>query len=108
MNISYCLCGNTNKCYPTCLSKCNSNNKYFLKDRMKMNFRILFDNIQTISTIYNSKTTFLKSNEFNSNFLRIDILDESIDEINDISNHILLGNRFNGNKYTNGNLNRNI
>ena len=73
-----------------------------------MNFRILFDNIQTISTIYNSKTTFLKANEFNSNFLRIDILDENIDEINDISNHILLGNRFNGNKYTNANLNRNI
>ena len=49
-----------------------------------MKFRILPDNIQ------------------------IDILDESIDEINSIINVIKSGNRLEGIEYTNGNLNREI
>lgn len=40
--------------------------------------------------------------------LRIDILDESIDEINSIINVIKSGNRLEGIEYTNGNLNREI
>ena len=108
MNMSYCLLGQTNKCYPTCTSKCNSNNSYYLKDRLNMNFRILFDNIQTISTIYNSKITSISSEDFNINCARIDILDETIYEINYIVSQVLEGKRLEGKIYTNGNLNREI
>lgn len=108
MNINYCLNGKTNKCYPTCTAKCNSNSKFYLKDRMNMNFRILFDNIQTVSTIYNSKITSIRPNDFEIKCARIDILDENIDEINYIVSQVLSGNRLEGKEYTNGNLNRNI
>ena len=108
MNMNYCLNGKSNKCYPTCTSKCNSDNKYYLKDRVNMNFRILFDNIQTVSTIYNSKITSISPSNFDVNCVRIDILDESIDEVNHIVNQILNGKRLEGKEYTNGNLNREL
>lgn len=109
MNMNYCPLGKTNKCYPTCSSKCNLNNSYYLKDRLNMKFRILFDNIQTISTIYNCKTTSISPNDFsNINYFRIDILDESIDEINNIVNTVKKGERIEGKEFTNGNLNREI
>lgn len=108
MNINYCPLGKTNKCYPTCESKCMSKNKYYLKDRLNMNFRILFDNIQTISTIYNCKTTSISSQNYDIDCERIDILDENIEEINNIVATIKSGNRFEGKEFTNGNLNREI
>ena len=109
MNMNYCPLGKTNKCYPTCSSKCNLNNSYYLKDRLNMKFRILFDNIQTVSTIYNCKTTSISPNDFtNVNCYRIDILDESIDEINNIVNTVKKGERLEGKEFTNGNLNREI
>lgn len=108
MNMNYCVNGKSNKCYPACSSKCNSNNKYYLKDRMNMNFRILFDNIQTISTIYNSKITSIVANDFDIDCARIDILDESVDEINHIAKNVINGKRLEGKEYTNGNLNREI
>ena len=80
-----------------------------LEDRLKMKFRILFDNIQTVSTIYNCKTTSISSNDFSGvNCYRIDILDESIDEINNIVNTVKKGERLEGKEFTNGNLNREI
>lgn len=75
---------------------------------MNMNFRILFDNLQTVSTIYNSKITSIVSNEFDVDCTRIDILDETIDEINFIVQQVLDGKRLEGKNYTNGNLNREI
>ena len=109
MNMNYCVLGSTNKCYPTCTSRCMSDNSYYLKDRLNMNFRILFDNIQTVSTIYNCKTTSISPNDFsNVNCYRIDILDESIDEINNIVNTVKKGERLEGKEFTNGNLNREI
>ena len=109
MNMNYCVLGSTNKCYPTCTSRCMSDNYYYLKDRLNMNFRILFDNIQTVSTIYNCKTTSISPNDFsNVNCYRIDILDESIDEINNIVNTVKKGERLEGKEFTNGNLNREI
>ena len=108
MNMNYCVNGKSNKCYPTCKSKCNSDNKYYLKDRLNMNFRILFDNIQTVSTIYNSKITSIDANEFNIDCSRIDILDEDINTINFIVKQVLNGSRLEGKEYTNGNLNREI
>ena len=108
MNSNYCLLGRANKCYPECDKKCTQNNKYFIKDRMGFFFRVIPDNIQTVTTIYNSKTTFLDTSDLNINYYRIDILDENIDEINDIINCILNRTRFEGNNYTNGNFNRNV
>ena len=57
LNMNYCLLGETDKCYPTCKQRCITNNIYELKDRLHMKFRILPDNIQTVTTIFNSKIT---------------------------------------------------
>lgn len=73
-----------------------------------MKFRILPDNIQSVTTIFNSKTTSISPKDCNVDFARIDILDESINEINSIINVIKSGNRLEGIEYTNGNLNREI
>ena len=69
-------------------------------------FRVIPDNIQTVTTIYNSKTTFLDVNDLNVSSFRIDILDENIDEINEIISNVINGTRFEGQNYTNGNFNR--
>ena len=106
MNMSYCLLGNSNKCYPTCDVKCNSQNSYYLQDRLGMNFRIIPDNIQTVTTVYNSKTTSILPSDFNCDSIRIDILDEYIENINEIIDTVRTGKRFEGKDFTNGNLNR--
>ena len=108
MNMNYCLFGTSNKCYSNCKHTCNSNNKYYLNDRMNVNFRIIPDNIDTVTTIYNSKITSIASDEFNVSSLRIDILDESIDEINKIINTVKSRKKLEGKNYTNGNLQRDI
>lgn len=111
MTTNYCLLGCTNKCYPTCGTRCTtSSKKYYLKDRLGFNFRVLPDKVQTISTIYNSKILSLAPCDFNYDFAsyRIDILDESIDEINNIVSLVSSGKRMEGKKYTNGNMNREI
>jgi len=107
MTSSYCLLGKANRCYPNCGQKCSLKNKYYLKDRMNFLFRVLPDNIQTVTTIYNSKISSIDTNEIsNINIFRIDILDESLQEINEIINVVKQGNRLEGKEYTNGNLNR--
>ena len=108
LNMNYCLLGETDKCYPTCKQKCITNNVYELKDRLHMKFRILPDNIQTVTTIFNSKITSIYPKEFNIDYARIDILDETIEEINEIINRVHNNQRFDGNIYTNGNLNKEI
>lgn len=108
LNMNYCLLGETDKCYPTCKQRCNSTNSYLLKDRLNMTFEILPDNIQTVTTIYNSKITSISPADFNINIARIDILDESIDEINNVVLKVRNGERLEGKDYTNGNLNREI
>lgn len=99
MNMNYCLFGTSNKCYSNCKHTCNSNNKYYLNDRMNVNFRIIPDNIDTVTTIYNCKITSIASDEFNVSSLRIDILDESIDEINKIINTVKLRKKLEGKNY---------
>ena len=73
-----------------------------------MNFRVLPDNIQTVTTVFNSKITSICPKDFNIDFARIDILDENIDEINFVVAQFLNGARLEGKEYTNGNLNREI
>ena len=106
--MNYCLLGETDKCYPTCKQRCITNNIYELKDRLHMKFRILPDNIQTVTTIFNSKITSIYPKEFNIDYARIDILDETIEEINEIIHRVHNNQRFDGSNYTNGNLNKEI
>lgn len=108
LHMNYCLLGNTDNCYPECKQNCKTSNTYFLRDRLNMNFRVLPDNIQTVTTIYNSKTTSICPKDFSINYARIDILDETIDEITQIISTVKAGNRFEGREFTNGNLNRDI
>lgn len=108
MTMNYCVLGKSNKCYKECKKLCTSYSQYFLKDRMGFFFRVIPDNLQTISTIYNSKTTSINFDNFNVQFVRIDILDEDIDEINSIIQTVKNGKRFEGKEFTNGNLKREI
>lgn len=108
MHSHYCLLGKTNLCYPECKAKCKSNNKYYLQDRLHMKFRILPDNIQTVTTIFNCKTLSIIPSDFPVNSVRIDILDEDVSEINRVVNMVDNNQRFEGRDFTNGNLNREI
>lgn len=108
MKMNYCLLGITNKCYPECKARCNSSNKYYLKDRLGFEFRVLPDNIQTVTTIFNSKTTSTQHVDTKVNSLRIDLLDENIDEINSIAKSVFEGKKSEGKQYTYGNLNRDV
>jgi len=109
MTSKYCLLGHTNNCYPKCDLKCTKeNNKYYLKDRMGFLFRVIPDNLQTITNIYNSKILSIDFKDLNIDYARIDILDEDINEINHIINTVKSGKRLEGPNYTNGHLNRNV
>lgn len=73
-----------------------------------MDFPIIPDNIQTVTTVFNSKITSISTNDFSINSARIDILDEDISQINAITEIVKSGKRLEGKTYTNGNLNREI
>ncbi len=108
MTTGYCLLGDANKCYPDCKMLCKTDSKFYLKDRLGLKFRILPDNIQTITTIYNSKTTSIDASFLNLDSIRIDILDENIFEVNNIISRIKDGKRLDGKDYTNGNFVRDV
>ena len=109
MTTNYCLLGNTNKCYPTCTTKCKDfENTYWLKDRLGYEFRIVPDNVQTVTNIYNSKITSISTSDLNVDSIRIDILDEPVSEINSIIQAVKQGQKLEGNIYTNGNFNREV
>lgn len=106
MNMNYCPIGKSNHCYPTCEAKCTSKNKYYLKDRMNFKFPLVPDNIQTVSTLYNSKITSLSPTDFKNSSFRIDILEENETEIQEVINTVKSGKRFEGQNFTNGNINK--
>ena len=74
MTTNYCLLGKSNKCYDKCKHTCLLPNEYYLKDRIGAKFRVIPDNTQTISTIYNYKSTSIDYSDLNINSVRIDIL----------------------------------
>ena len=109
MKMNYCLLGVSNKCYPECKMRCSlTNNKYYLRDRLGFKFRILPDNIQTVTTIFNSKTTAINHVDTQINSIRIDLLDETIEETNSIIEACYKGEKLEGKNYTYGNLNREV
>jgi len=106
MASKYCLLGKSNGCYPECNSKCKSGKEYYLKDRMGYVFKIIPNSLQTITNIYNSKILSIEYDDLKLDYARIDILEETIPEINNVIRTVKKGNRFEGPKYTNGNTNR--
>ena len=80
MTMSYCLLGKSNRCYKECKHLCLSDKKYYLKDRYEFKFRLIPDNTQTITTIYNSRN--IKLHDVESKSIRFDFLEETIEEIN--------------------------
>ena len=67
-----------------------------------MNFRVIPDNIDCMSTIYNTKTTSIESKNLKITSIRIDVIDEGISEIQKIIDTHKKGNKLSGEKYTNG------
>lgn len=106
MNMNYCLLGKSNKCYKDCKRLCNQSSNYYIKDRLGIDFKVVPDNTRCVTTIYNSKTLSINTSDLNIQNYRIDIIDETIDDIQSAINSILSGNKLEGKNYTNGNLNR--
>ncbi len=104
MTNNYCYLGKSNMCYKDCKKLCDNNKNYYLKDRLGYTFRILPNKIYNLSTIYNSKITSINYDEIPVNNIRIDILDENINDINNIISTVKDKKRFEGNIYTNGKL----
>lgn len=108
MASSYCFLGETNKCYPDCGTNCKKNNKYYLKDRLGFNFRVVPNSIETVTLICNSKTLSVSTKDLPVNFVRLDILDESINEINEAVDKAYNREKLEGLQYTTGNLYREV
>ncbi len=108
MASSYCFLGETNKCYPDCGTNCKKNNKYYLKDRLGFNFRVVPNSIETVTLICNSKTLSVSTKDLPVNFVRLDILNESINEINEAVDKAYNREKLEGLQYTNGNLYREV
>ena len=108
MKMNYCVLGISNKCYPKCKIRCKTSNKYYLRDRLGFEFRVIPDNIQTVTTIFNSKITSTQHLDTNINYFRMDFLDETLDEINSISKCVFNKTKLEGKQYTYGNLNREV
>ena len=107
MTINYCLLSKSNSCLESCRNNCGSNDtKYYLKDRINMNFRIIPDSFSKTTTIYNSKKTSISTLDLNVDFVRLDFMDENIDEINLVIDCFKNGKILEGKDFTNGNFNR--
>lgn len=105
MTMNYCLLGKSNKCYQECSRDCNANKKFYIKDRLGLNFRIVPDNTSTLTTIYNSKITSFDYSNFKVNSVRISILDEDLKKIQEIINTVKSSKRLEGQEYC-GHFNR--
>lgn len=89
-----------------CSKPCLKNDKYYLKDRMNMNFRVISDNIDCQSKIYNSKTNSIETNKLYCDSLLLSTLDESFNEMQEAILIHKSGEKISGDKYTNGHYNR--
>lgn len=103
MTSEYCTIGTLNNCPSMC-----DKGTYKLKDRIGFEFPIYTDRVNCNNLIYNSKITSISWKELNTDSIRIDILEENKEEIQNIINIHKKGDRLEGENYTNGNLNREI
>ncbi len=102
MTNNYCYLSNSNKCFKDCKKLCQKETTYYLKDRLGYEFTVIPQPIYGLTTIYNSKITSIKYDDININNVRIDILDEDPEQIQNIIDTIKKCERFEGNNYTNG------
>lgn len=103
MTSEYCVIGTYKNCEGTC-----QKGNYVLKDRMNFEFPVKTNKINCNTTIYNSKITSIMWENLNLDSIRIDILDETIEEINKIVKIHKQNKRLEGQNYTNGNLKKDI
>ncbi len=109
MTSEYCPIGSIDGGFcksKACSKPCLNNFKYYLKDRMNMEFRVISDNIDCQSRIFNSKINSIETRELNIDSIRLDFIDESFDEIQKAIDTHKNGNRLSGEAYTNGHFNR--
>lgn len=103
MTSEYCTIGTFYNCSGMC-----AKGKYVLKDRMNFEFPIYTNRINCNTTIYNSKITSITWKNLKLDSIRIDILDENIEDINKIIEIHKQNERLEGQNYTNGNLKKEI
>lgn len=103
MTTEYCTIGTLKNCPAIC-----EKGTYKLRDRMGFEFPIYTDRVNCNNLIYNSKITSVSCKGLNADSIRIDILEETEEEIQRIIDTHKRGDRLEGENYTNGNLNREI
>ena len=103
MTTEYCTIGTLKNCPAMC-----QKGRYTLKDRMGFEFPIYTDRINCNNLIYNSKITSISYKDLQTDSIKIDILEETKEEIQRIIDIQKRGERLEGQDYTNGNLNREI
>ena len=103
MTTEYCTIGTLKNCPAMC-----QKGRYTLKDRMGFEFPIYTDRVNCNNLIYNSKITSISYKDLQTDSIRIDILEETREEIQRIIDIQKRGERLEGQDYTNGNLNREI
>ena len=105
---NYCFLGKTNHCYPDCGQNCTKISNYYLKDRLGFEFRIIPDSFQTVTLICNSKTLSISTKELPIASVRLDMIDETIEQITEAINKAYIREKLEGLQYTNGNLYREV
>lgn len=103
MTSEYCTIGTFKNCTGLC-----TKGKYVLKDRMNFEFPIYTNRINCNTSIYNSKITSIMWESLEVDSIRIDVLEESIEEINKIIEIHKQNKRLEGQNYTNGNLKKEV
>lgn len=99
MTSKYCPIGKNEACQMACQT-----GKFELKDRKKLLFPVVTDCVNCHAKIYNTKILSLAKQGLDADFVRIDVLDETQEEIQHIISVVEAGERLSGEKYTNGNL----
>ena len=99
MTSKYCPIGKNKNCKMEC-----QNGNYELKDRKNYIFPITTDITNCHTKIYNSKKLSIEYKDICADFVRIDIMDETENEIENIINVVKTGKRLSGVNYTNGNM----
>ena len=109
MASEYCVVGSVAGGFSkseSCLMPCTRENKYYLRDRKDVDFLVIPDNVDCQCSIFNSKITSIVSRDMMVDSIRIDVQDETINEINNIVAIAGIGEKLSGNQYTNGHINR--
>lgn len=99
MTSKYCPIGKNKNCNMAC-----KKGNYELKDRRNFVFPIVSDCVNCHSRIYNSKILSIDYKGIDIDYIRIDLLDETQEEIQKIIFTMKNGERFRGENYTNGNI----